>query len=732
MSTVRTTFSQKIGLAFFGLFLCLVVLEVVLRLGGFIILSVREHNNRMTLRERGAYRIMCLGGSTTADGGKYSYPSQLEQILNEKNVRVKFKVINKGVQNMDTAEILVNLEKNLNIYKPDMVITMVGQNDKGRTVPYEDTLQIKIALFFTGFRVYRLAELLWLRVMNKFEELKSSKNFHIQTMDSTINEEDNRFNSSFFIACALADPTEQKRELDGFTYLKEGRFEEAAAWFQGKMEKYPEEASYYWGMGVAYKAQGDYEESIKWFKKGTEVDPINPRNYNGLGETCRAQGRYIEAIEWFKKQIELTPKDTGGYSGIGWAYFDQGDYEQAIKWFKKGADVFPNDGSNYFGIGEVYRSQDKYKEALEWFNKAHKLNPDQVIIHNSLGWTHLAVEDFLGAIEWFKKAIDVDSENAWNYYGIGEAYRKQKRFKEAIKWFGEAIKRNNKDGSGYGGIGWAYFEQGLYEQSLEWFEEGIKKDSGYSSNYHGAGEVYKIQNKQNEAIENYKKLIEIDKNNVDAYIGLGEVYIDQHKFEEAEEFLNKAGEIEPKNIAVYDQMALIYGYRGYGSDMPDELKERKKLSEKIIKLGLENGYLSGFVATTYNIQGKYKQAEEYYKKAERFRLNYYKEVTRHNYRKIKEMVAKKGIKLICVQYPVRSVKPLRKLFDSTEGMVFVDNEKIFKDALKDGKYDDYFIDTCGGDFGHCTPRGNRLLAENIAKVILQEVFDKAKAENKNP
>jgi hypothetical protein len=27
-----------------------------------------------------------------------------------------------------------------------------------------------------------------------------------------------------------------------------------------------------------------------------------------------------------------------------------------------------------------------------------------------------------------------------------------------------------------------------------------------------------------------------------------------------------------------------------------------------------------------------------------------------------------------------------------------------------------------GDFGHCTDKGNRLLAENIATVILKEVF----------
>ena len=53
----------------------------------------------------------------------------------------------------------------------------------------------------------------------------------------------------------------------------------------------------------------------------------------------------------------------------------------------------------------------------------------------------------------------------------------------------------------------------------------------------------------------------------------------------------------------------------------------------------------------------------------------------------------------------------------------MDNENLFIKAISQGKYDDYFIDRCGGDFGHGTEKGNRLLAKNIADVILKEFFD---------
>ena len=64
------------------------------------------------------------------------------------------------------------------------------------------------------------------------------------------------------------------------------------------------------------------------------------------------------------------------------------------------------------------------------------------------------------------------------------------------------------------------------------------------------------------------------------------------------------------------------------------------------------------------------------------------------------------------------------MFENKEGIIFVDNEMVFRKALKQASYDEYFTDMFAGDFGHCTPKGNRLLAENIANVILKECFNK--------
>jgi hypothetical protein len=117
---------------------------------------------------------------------------------------------------------------------------------------------------------------------------------------------------------------------------------------------------------------------------------------------------------------------------------------------------------------------------------------------------------------------------------------------------------------------------------------------------------------------------------------------------------------------------------------------------------------------------KTELAEEYSKK-----VSYaYSSLTIDNYRKLKAILDKRGIRLVCAQYPMRSVEPLKRIFEGERGVIFVDNDHLFKEAVTQGGYREYFLDMFAGDFGHCTLQGNKLLAGNIANAILKEVFGK--------
>jgi Flp pilus assembly protein TadD len=448
----------KIILIVCGFLLSLVLLEIGIRAGGLILLTIQEYRNAQAIKQKGACRIMCLGESTTAG----QYPKPLEKILNARSAGVKFSVIDEGVIAANTNTILAKLETNLDKYKPDIVITMMGYNDKW-IMYYQDIPEASSGLF-QNYRTYRLIRLIYAHSFRKPKKKALSDQ-----------------------GVARARPEGKFRPRDGQNYGE---------------------------LGYKYQRQGDLDLAAKYFKKSLELNPKDDEILLNWGELLRNQDRSPEAERYFKKAIKINPKNCKAYIGLGCIYRKQGE----------------------LGLAEKY----------------------------------------------YQKALEVDPAEEWACSELLQVYKMQGRSSQR-------------------------------EKILQWFiEQNPKNDWGYKT---------------------------------------------------LEGFYRETGEVE--------------------------------------------------LAETYN------------SKLKGLNLKEYSSLTMHNYRMIKQILDKRGIKLVCVQYPLRSVEPLKRIFASEGGAIFVDNEKVFEEAIEKYGYKKYFADMFGGDFGHCTQEGNRLLAANIADVILKEIFSKS-------
>lgn len=396
--------AEKISFIAVGILAAFLLIEAVLRLAGFGFLFFQEYKNKKNMKDNGGYRILCIGDSLTALGGKNSYPAQLQEILNQKFPDLKCSVINKGRVGAKSLETASKLNQYADLYKPDMIIAMTGINDiqhKGRFGFKRRIVSLR------NLRICKLCDMLKLRIYDKI-------------------------------------------------------------------------------------------------------------------------------------------------TGIGW-HGSARDY-LLLAWF--------------------YSDHKRFQEAEQVFRKCIKIYPLE-----SLPYMHMAT-----------------------------FYKEQGRFKEA-------------------------------EETLE-------------------------------------KVKELDKNISLTYIHLVSFDRDEKRLEEAEGLLKRKISNEPLNDKLYGGLALCYEYMGL-----------------------------------------YDKAEEYFMKANELRLVRQNPVTRRNYRKIVQIAKKSGARFVCVQYPMRSIDPLMNIFTEKEGVIFVSNEAVFRKAVRDSGYDEYFVDTFGGDFGHCTAKGNRLLAENIAEAV---------------
>ncbi len=206
------------------------------------------------------------------------------------------------------------------------------------------------------------------------------------------------------------------------------------------------------------------------------------------------------------------------------------------------------------------------------------------------------------------------------------------------------------------------------------------------------------------------------------YAILGWQYLLEGHYKESEEMLIKALEYDPKNDVVLTELGAVYfHWKKYDKAILCYTKA-KEINE-------DNDRAYAGLYLCFRAQGNIKKAMEYLQKTRTIRSQGYNEGTLYNYNKLKQIVLQKGIKLICVQYPLREVKLLKGLLMPNDGVVFVDNEDIFKKAIENASYEEYFRDNFAGDFGHCTDKGNRLLAHNIANAIIGECLNDIKRKN---
>jgi len=479
-------------------------------------LSLQEYKNLKVMRQKDLIRILCLGESTTASGGDYSYPSQLEKILNEKMPGLKFIVINKGIPAVNTSYIVEHLIENLNRYNPDIVVTMMGCNDEG--VRYYQDIPESNSWLFRHCRVYRFSRLIYAHILKKIK----------------------------------------KEDIYGLNRLD-----------LGKKAKLKDTRT------IAEKTNLSNNGLIE---KVTELNSKDDKNSPGLESSYSIHSKSAEIEDSFKKAINLNPKNDNAYVGLGWFYRYQGKYIQAERLFKLALKLNPRSDEACIGLGWVYRDKKNLLQARKYYKKAIELNPRNDMAYVFLGWSYRKQSDFNSAEILFKKAIQLNPNNLF-----------------------------------------AYFE-------LSW--------------------LYRVQG----------------------------------KFIQAEELLRKGLEINPKETILW-----------------------------------------GALASLYQETLRYQEARSYYTRYAEYRKRLMDLSVSYNYIRLKDILDSRGIRLVAVQYPVRSVLELKNILREAKGVIFVDNEIIFKEAIKNGGYSEYFTDMFGGVFGHCTPKGNRLLADNIANQIIKGI-----------
>ncbi len=261
---------QILFIFFVGVIAALFLLEIGLRLWSFTYQKSRRVpvHQGVDMHIEKPYIILCLGNSYTVGVGaplNKSYPSQLQQLLNNRIKGRGILVINKGVVAQNTAELLIDLKLIILEYHPDLVILQSGQANQFNNLKYTNYLRRKekslsfwnainyfCLEFFHESRVYKL-----IRIFNYDKKLR------VASVGSSYQQNEKYLNAVAFIDTLL--------DRVAFSYTDQLKIQEAHKIFKDGILKEPGNPQNYAEIAFIYGIQGDYGKSFYWHNMALNV-----------------------------------------------------------------------------------------------------------------------------------------------------------------------------------------------------------------------------------------------------------------------------------------------------------------------------------------------------------------------------------------------------------------------------------------------------------------------------
>ncbi len=222
------------------------------------------------------------------------------------------------------------------------------------------------------------------------------------------------------------------------------------------------------------------------------------------------------------------------------------------------------------------------------------------------------------------------------------------------------------------------------------------------------------QYSQAEAILSRLQAVDVEETNKNFIaIELGKSLMAQHKTGALVGPFTQLMRFDPYNALVAEWGKELCGQKGLASSVGDIIETIDTDQRGIPQLDV-------LLGDCYTTRGDLKKAGLYRRLSRSRGVRQSYPVLYHNYNIYIDKLNARQIKAVIAQYPLKDLNTLKEIFKDRpdySDLLFVDNGPTFKEAVARSSYEDIFGDKAGGDFGHCTPKGYKLLAGNVAAVI---------------
>ncbi|MBI4846266.1 MAG: tetratricopeptide repeat protein [Candidatus Omnitrophica bacterium] len=370
---------NKFWVFFLGSIFALILLEIILRLASFTAERLWLPRYSFSPLNKNIRTIVCLGDSFTygiGAGFENAYPAQLEEMLNKKFQKEKFKVYNLGVSGANSAFVLNKLKNMLGKISPDFVVVLVGANDSWNfeSGAGADNWDVRVKIIMANFKLLKLTAV----TMNNLKYCLIAQEYSQGRKHFFLKQDD--------INKLIAQANDFREKHD---FKNAERIYKQAMFIKGW------DALVLLELGRLYKLMNRYEEAISVLRKALFSEPEFEEVYFELDDIFVNQKKFKEQVSFYESIYGFFPRNTfvkkrllGSFIAFADYCYLKGDYGSVIFYYEKALELDPDNESIYTRIyynkalGKIGKKTAKMRMVEKIARENPRLNIDDYVQEN--------------------------------------------------------------------------------------------------------------------------------------------------------------------------------------------------------------------------------------------------------------------------------------------------------------------------------------------------------------
>lgn len=578
-------------------------------------------------KPEGAYRIFCLGGSTTY-GRPYddttSFCGWLREFLPRADNTKKWELINAGGISYASYRV-AKLTEELIQYEPDLFIVYSGQNEFLESRTYEHLIGTPPAVRELGAlvshtRIYATMQRAWRQVAGQSSQSAPKAavlNAEVTTiLDQSVGPKD-----------YYRDDTFQQQVLDHYRYNLTRIVDIARS--AGTEVVFVTPASNLLGCSP-FKSEHRDDLTDNGLQQWTELDQSARAAIDSL--------RWNEALEFLNRAIAIDDRYAHSHYFRGKALYHLGRYPEAADALirSRDEDICPLRALSEMRDIVIQVGADCHVPVVDFVSMAESVSPHGIPgknlfldhVHPTIEGNRLLALELLDAMV---KSGHVSPGTAWNATAIADTTAEVEgrldqrahatalrnlskvlawagRFEEARKLAETAASMIPDDATVHFQMGVCAQGEGELAEAAEHYRKAIKIEGSYGAAYNNLGHVLELQDQPQEAMDCYARAVMINGDDDKALFNMGKGLLKRGQYESAVEHFERVIKLRPLDAEAHVALASALVRIERSNEAVEELEEAAELKPRDPDIHNKLGSL-------YAAGGRYAHARESYARA---------------------------------------------------------------------------------------------------------------------